>query len=169
MNKRRILFILILLLLSSLLGYNYWPEDSLPEDIIAAKLVVHKSQRILELWSKNEIIKTYKISLGQNPVGHKEQEGDSKTPEGVYYINDKNPNSQFYLNLGISYPNANDKKNAANPGGDIKVHGLRNGIGFIGKLHRLLDWTDGCIAVTNAEIEELYRTVEIGTPIEIKE
>ena len=148
-------------------AYLYWPETNLPADIKADRLVVNKSNRVLELWANNQLIKTYQIALGKSPIGHKEHEGDSKTPEGLYYINDKNPNSQFHLNLGISYPNEVDRRNSNNPGGDIKIHGLKNGNGFVGKLHRLFDWTEGCIAVTNKEMEELYEAVPIGTPIQI--
>ena len=118
------------------------------------------------------MIKAYKVSLGKHPIGHKEMEGDSKTPEGHYTIDSKNPNSAYYLNLGISYPSLADRQRAKgegkNPGGDIKIHGMKNGYGFIGKLHRLINWTDGCIALTNEEMEELYHLVDIGTPIEIK-
>ncbi|MEL7146303.1 MAG: L,D-transpeptidase family protein, partial [Bacteroidota bacterium] len=87
------------------------------------------------------------------------------TPEGKYYINDRNPNSGYHLNLGISYPNKADRQRPGNPGGHIKIHGIKNGQGWIGKLHRWVDWTDGCIAVTNFEMDELYRTVPNGTPI----
>ena len=123
------------------------------------------------VYSNGDELKTYKISLGREPVGKKEFEGDKKTPKGFYFINDKNSNSEFHLNLGISYPNESDKKNAEklnkNPGGQIKIHGLKNGLGFIGKFHRFFDWTLGCIAVTNKEIEELYKNIPIGTEIEI--
>lgn len=119
----------------------------------------------------NEVIKTYRISLGRNPVGHKEIEGDKKTPEGLYFINSKNPGSAYHKNLGLSYPNhadvASAKINGRDPGGEIKIHGIRNGIGFIGKFHTIFDWTAGCIAVTDEEIDELYDHVRIGTPIEI--
>ncbi|MEQ9413609.1 MAG: L,D-transpeptidase family protein [Cyclobacteriaceae bacterium] len=160
-------FIISLIPIGLLTGFYLWPEQKLPNGLTADKLVVHKSERRLQLWANNELIKTYKISLGGNPEGHKVKQGDSRTPEGLYYINDKNPSSQFHLNLGISYPNAQDKTNSANPGGDIKIHGLKNGNGWIGKFQRLFDWTDGCIAVTNSEIEELYNAVPIGTPIQI--
>ena len=94
-----------------------------------------------------------------------------RTPEGTYTIHDKNPRSAFYLNLGISYPNEEDEAYAqqlgCSAGGAIKIHGLRNGSGWKGRFHRLSDWTAGCIAVTNAEMEELYRAVPIGTPITI--
>lgn len=116
-------------------------------------------------------MKTYTISLGGNPIGDKEYEGDKKTPEGIYYINDKNPNSGYHKNLGISYPNKKDieqaKKLGKPVGGDIKIHGLKNRTGVIGKLHRWFDWTLGCIALTNNEMDELYYSVPIGTKIEI--
>lgn len=117
------------------------------------------------------MIKKYAISLGFSPKGKKRFENDGKTPEGLYYINNKNPNSICYKNLGISYPNKADILNAKKEhlpvGGSIKIHGLLNGRGFIGKFHRLFDWTNGCIAVTNMEIDELYNHTPIGTPIEI--
>jgi murein L,D-transpeptidase YafK len=102
-------------------------------------------------------------------MGDKEFEGDKRTPEGQYTINDKNSNSGFHKNLGISYPNKRDieeaKKKKLKPGGEIKIHGIRNGFGFIGKFQRLFDWTAGCIALTDHEVDELYDSVEIGTPI----
>ena len=112
--------------------------------------------------------------MGQSPKGKKEIQGDMKTPEGNYRIIDRNPNSSVcYLNLGISYPKGSDIKNAREnskpPGGDIEIHGLPNGYGFIGKFHRWKDWTWGCIAVTNREMKELYDNVPIVTEIEIKE
>ncbi len=152
--------------------YLLWPSKALPDQVDPDRVLVYKSAYRLELWSQNQLLKTYRISLGQNPVGHKQFEGDSRTPEGRYTIDSKNPHSAYHLNLGISYPGPSDKQRAQqagkNPGSDIKIHGLRNGWGFIGKLHRLTNWTDGCIAVTNKEIEELYHAVDIGTPIEIK-
>lgn len=126
----------------------------------------------MHVYSNQNLVKIYKISLGKNPVGKKEFEGDSKTPEGIYYINDKNHNSSYYKNLGISYPNQSDLKHSkklGKPVGDgIKIHGLKNGFGYIGKLHRWMDWTAGCIAITNQEIDELYNSVKIGSRIEIK-
>jgi murein L,D-transpeptidase YafK len=121
--------------------------------------------------NNNILLKTYKIALGGQPIGHKEFEGDNKTPEGKYFINDKNPNSAYHKNLGISYPNDNDLKHAAqfnkSAGGDIKIHGIKNGMGHIGDLHRNIDWTLGCIAITNEEIDELFQFVKIGSEIEI--
>jgi murein L,D-transpeptidase YafK len=126
---------------------------------------------LLNDYASGTLIKSYTISLGANPVGHKKIEGDKRTPEGEYIINDKNPNSGYHKNLGISYPNKKDIEDAnrrnEQPGGDIKIHGLRNGLGFVGKFQRITDWTLGCIALTNDEVEELYDNVPIGTPITI--
>lgn len=159
-------------LLLTLLIYNFLPQKPLPTDKKVDKLVVEKSKRQLLVFSKNELLKTYPISLGFGPVGHKEAEGDGRPPEGIYFINDKNPESGYYLNLGISYPNRQDTENAKkkgfSPGGDIKIHGLRNGLGFLGKLQRSYDWTHGCIALTNPEVKELFDHVPVGTEIEIK-
>lgn len=151
--------------------YYLYPEAKLEDDIAVNRLVVYKSQRTLLAYADAELVKIYSISLGRSPEGDKEYEGDNRTPEGVYTINDKNAYSAYHKNLGISYPNATDiahaRKLGKSPGGAIKIHGLRNGIGAIGKLHRWANWTQGCIAVTDEEIDELYRAVAIGTPIEI--
>ena len=162
----------LLFLLFQLVGlcaYYLWQAPPLPEDVVIDKLVVKKSERKLEVWSADQMIKSYKIALGSNPIGKKTREGDGKTPEGSYTIHDKNPHSAYHLNLGISYPNSADKEVASkmglSPGGHIKIHGLKNGIGWLGKFRRFLDWTNGCVAVTNSEMEELYSRVEIGTPI----
>ncbi len=136
------------------------------------KVIVLKSARVLQLLRGGEIVKTFKISLGKDPKGPKTQHGDGKTPEGNYVLDYRNARSQFHRSIHISYPSATDKERARklglSPGGDIFVHGLPNGLGWIGRAHLLRDWTDGCIAVTNAEIEEFWRLVPDGTPIEIK-
>ncbi|MGB0176145.1 MAG: L,D-transpeptidase family protein [Owenweeksia sp.] len=164
---------LLIALTGGLLAYARRKANPLPTDKPIDRLVVKKSKRVMYVMSNDEIIKTYRIALGFNPVGHKEYEGDGKTPEGVYTINDRNPNSGYFRNLGVSYPNDEDKAHARelgkSPGGDIKIHGLKNGYGYIGKLHRQRDWTWGCIAVTNEEMQELYDNVPMGTVIEIKE
>ena len=122
-------------------------------------------------YSGENLLKTYTISLGKSPVGHKQFEGDNKTPEGVYTINDRNANSAYHKNLGVSYPNEADRKFAEkygkSPGGLIKIHGLRNDRGYIGKFHRWKDWTAGCIAVTDKEIDELYKAVKHNAVIDI--
>jgi L,D-peptidoglycan transpeptidase YkuD (ErfK/YbiS/YcfS/YnhG family) len=137
----------------------------------ADKILIEKQARRLSLLSKGEVIKSYKIALGGNPVGPKERQGDNKTPEGTYRIDARNGNSDFHLSLHISYPNAHDKKRAkklgVSPGGDIMIHGIKNGFSQVGASHAATDWTEGCIAVTNQEMEEIYKFVPIGTVVEI--
>jgi murein L,D-transpeptidase YafK len=132
-------------------------------------IVIIKHLRELYVYHDTALQKIYRIALGDAPVGHKHFKGDEKTPEGLYYINDKNPNSACHKNLGISYPNAADRTYAAqhgrSPGGDIKIHGIINGQGYIGKAHLLHDWTNGCAAVTDEEIDELYQHTPTGIPI----
>jgi murein L,D-transpeptidase YafK len=172
MTMSKIIWITISLISFGLTVYYFYPEKKLPSDIQINKLIVYKTKRQLLAYSNGHLTKTYKISLGRQPIGDKEYEGDKKTPEGLYFINDKNPNSVYHKNLGISYPDENDIKNAKRiskpAGGDIKIHGLRKKTGFISKFHRWFDWTLGCIALTDEEIDELYNAVKIGTPILIK-
>lgn len=136
------------------------------------RVVVIKSERTLELMSRGKLVKTYKVALGGDPTGPKTRQGDHKTPEGVYVLDSRNVHSQFHKALHISYPNAHDRAEALakgeSPGGDVFVHGLPNGYGWIGSKHRLKDWTDGCIAVTDEEIDEIWKLVADGTPIEIR-
>jgi len=159
-------------LLVIMIVYYFYPQTKLADSTKIDSIIVYKSKHELKAYFKGKLLKTYTISIGRKPRGAKEYEGDKKTPEGIYYINDKNPNSGWHKNLGISYPNQEDIKKAKqlgkSPGGDIKIHGLRNTRGYIGKFHRWRDWTLGCIAVTNQEMDELYRFVKIGTKIEIK-
>ena len=137
----------------------------------ADKIVVKKAERKLFLFKDGKQLREYGIALGFAPEGDKLQEGDGKTREGVYHISGRNPNSRFHLSLRVSYPDAKDRKEAAekgvSPGGDIMVHGLPNKAPFLGSAHRLRDWTAGCIAVTNEEIEEIWSMVADGTTIEI--
>ncbi len=160
------------IVLAVLIIYNVYPEQGLPKGVTIDKILVDKSDRKLIVFSKGEQVKVYTISLGDDPIGHKEFEGDERTPEGIYEINDKNPGSGYHKNLGVSYPNNKDKEHAKligkSPGGDIKIHGLRNGLGFINKFHRWFDWTNGCMALTDSEVDELYNAVPIGTLIEIR-
>lgn len=138
----------------------------------ADRVLIEKKERRLTLLLKGEVIKTYKIALGGDPLGPKEKEGDHKTPEGFYIIDSRNRNSQYHLSLHISYPNEKDQKRAqelgVSPGGDIMIHGIKNGLAWVGTLHSGVDWTNGCIAVTDTEIEELNRLVPNGTVVEIK-
>ncbi len=161
----------LLTILAGLTVYYFYPEDKFPNNRTIDKIVVYKSKNKLFTYSGGQLLKTYKISLGRNPVGKKEFEGDKKTPEGLYTINDKNSKSSYHKNLGISYPNQSDidraKKIGKSTGGEIKIHGLRNGLGFIGKFQRWTNWTAGCIALTNKEMDELYDHTPIGTVIQI--
>jgi len=138
----------------------------------ADHVVVEKAARKLTLYREGVALKSYRVALGFSPVGAKERQGDGRTPEGLYVIDRRNAQSRFHLSLHISYPGAQDKARAAeagdDPGGDIFVHGLPNGLGFAGATFNLRDWTLGCIAVTNSEIEEIWAAVPDGTPIEIK-
>jgi murein L,D-transpeptidase YafK len=137
----------------------------------ADKVLIEKKERRLTLLSKGEVIKTYKIALGGDPVGPKVMQGDNKTPEGVYTIDSRNSNSEYHLSLHISYPNEIDKKRAkklgVSPGGDIMIHGIKNGLGWVGASHAKFDWTKGCIAVTDEEMQEIYRLVPNGTTVVI--
>jgi murein L,D-transpeptidase YafK len=134
-------------------------------------VVVNKARRELILMHGREVLRSYRVALGTNPAGRKERQGDGRTPEGLYTITGRNARSAFHRSLRISYPNREDRARAAragvNPGGDIMIHGLPNGRGFIGRLHRQVDWTLGCIAVTDEEIEEIWRLVPNGTPVQI--
>jgi murein L,D-transpeptidase YafK len=138
----------------------------------ADRVVVLKSVRTLQLLSHGKVIKTYKVALGGDPAGPKARQGDHKTPEGIYVLDSRNAHSRFHKAIHISYPNANDREAARKakvpPGGDVFVHGLPNGYGWVGASHRLKDWTDGCIAVTDEEIDEIWLAVADGTPIEIR-
>jgi tetratricopeptide (TPR) repeat protein len=139
-----------------------------PADIV----LIVKKERQLTLLSKGEVIKSYTIALGGNPVGPKERQGDNKTPEGTYIIDSRNSNSGYHLSLHISYPNEKDKIRArelgVSPGGDIMIHGIKNGFSMVGASHAEIDWTKGCIAVTNQEMEEIYKFVPNGTIVEIR-
>ncbi|MFT3683160.1 MAG: L,D-transpeptidase family protein [Ferruginibacter sp.] len=165
--RKFLYFLLIAILIVA--AYYFYPEQKLPVGVPVTKLVVFKSKRKLQVFSGEKLLKTYTVSIGKNPLGDKKFEGDNKTPEGAYFINGKNPNSTCYKNLGISYPNDTDREEARllqrPTGGDIKIHGLKNGQGFTGKFHRFKDWTNGCIAVTDTEMDELYFNVPVGTPI----
>jgi murein L,D-transpeptidase YafK len=138
----------------------------------ADRIVIVKAARTMTLMSGSEVLKTYKVALGGQPVGTKEREGDHKTPEGIYSVAAKIEHSQFHHGLLISYPNAADRERArkrgVKPGGAIEIHGLGEKFGWVGAAHRATDWTDGCIAVTNEEIDEIWPLVAVGTVVEIR-
>jgi murein L,D-transpeptidase YafK len=136
-------------------------------------VVVYKHDRKLVLFSQGKEMKSYRVALGGNPVGPKTRQGDHRTPEGSYILDSRNPHSQFYKAYHISYPNAKDianaKRQGVRPGGDIMLHGLPRQYAWVGKGHTLHDWTDGCIAVTNEEMDEIWKLVPVGTPIQINQ
>jgi murein L,D-transpeptidase YafK len=156
--------------ISLLCGFLFAQTAAAP--LHADRVVVLKKERTLQLMSQGKVIKTYKVALGGDPVGAKTRQGDHKTPEGLYVLDSRNPHSQFYKSIHISYPSAREGaaagKNGVSPGGDVFVHGLPKGYGWVGAGHRAKDWTDGCIAVTNQEIDEIWLAVANGTPIEIR-
>jgi tetratricopeptide (TPR) repeat protein len=136
------------------------------------RILIEKNARRLMLISQGEVLKSYNIALGGNPIGPKERRGDSKTPEGTYVIDGRNKDSRFHLSLHISYPNERDKNRAkelgVSPGGDIMIHGIKNGFSWVGDAHTAVDWTKGCIAVTGQEIEEISKLAPNGTIVEIR-
>ncbi|QND52218.1 L,D-transpeptidase family protein [Phyllobacterium sp. 628] len=132
---------------------------------------VEKAERRMQLLSGDAVVREYTIALGARPEGHKRWEGDERTPEGRYTLDWRNPKSMAYKSIHISYPNTRDVASAKSmgvpPGGMIMIHGAANGYGWWGWLLQLIDWTDGCIAVTNREMDEIWTLVQDGTPIEI--
>ena len=146
---------------------------AIPKNIVIDKVFVDKSARVLQLLSDNKVIKTYHVALGGNPIGHKQKQGDQRTPNGAYTLDYKNEKSKYHRSIHVSYPNAADKARAkklgVNPGGDIMIHGQKNGFGQLASITQRLDWTEGCIAVTNDEMDEIMAAVKVGTTIEIVE
>jgi murein L,D-transpeptidase YafK len=138
----------------------------------AESILILKKDHVLELLVAGEVIRTYKVALGRGGLAPKEREGDARTPEGHYVIDARNADSHYHRALHVSYPNAEDRKRAVGlgvaPGGAIMIHGLPNGVGWLGATHRLYDWTLGCIAVTDEEIDEIWNLVPVGTPVEIR-
>lgn len=142
-----------------------------PSHLKANKVVVYKSKRSLQLLSGDRVIRTYRIALGRNPKGMKMREGDGRTPEGRYTLDWRNSDSRFHRSIHISYPADRDlarsREYGVEPGGNIMIHGLPENDRMLGETHYMIDWTEGCIAVTNKEIEEIWRLVDDGTPIVI--
>jgi murein L,D-transpeptidase YafK len=139
---------------------------------VAKVLVLKTDHKLLLLDADNNVIHTYAIAEGRGGVQAKERQGDHRTPEGFYIVDRRKRDSRFHRALHVSYPNDNDRERArklgVDPGGDIMIHGIENGLGWIGSLHRAVDWTDGCMAVTDPELEEIWVAVPDGTPVEIR-
>ena len=152
------------------------PQTGLPKPVPrserADRILVEKAARRLTLWRKGRQLAAYDVALGFAPVGHKQREGDGRTPEGLYKINGRNPGSAYHLSLRVSYPDAKDRASAkargVSPGGDIFIHGYPPGKDWFARWFRHWDWTAGCIAVTDAEIREIWARVPNGAEIEIR-
>ena len=139
-------------------------------DVNLVKVI--KSESKMYLLDGDKVIKEYHVAFGARPKGHKQQEGDEKTPEGTYILDYKKEDSSFHRAMHISYPNEQDKANAkehgVSPGGFIMVHGQHNWLGWLAPITQRFNWTNGCIALTNSEMDEFMSLVKVGTPIEIK-
>ncbi len=157
-----------ILLIVLLIPFFAFAEELPKADLV----VVKKGEKRLYLFKGNTSFKEYNVVFGSNPKGHKMQEGDERTPEGKYFLDYKNADSAFYKSIHISYPNKEDKKRArkkgVNPGGQIMIHGQKNGFGFFGFITQFFNWTDGCIAVKNSEMDEIWSSVKVNTPIVIE-
>jgi murein L,D-transpeptidase YafK len=165
-EQMRFGFLMVVVLATSLLA------DAGPPNTPADSILILKKSHLLYLMSNGKAIRTYKVALGTGGLAAKGREGDGRTPEGHYVIDSRNAASHYHKALHISYPNTADRERAARlgvaPGGAVMIHGLPNGKGGIGPAHRLYDWTLGCIAVTDQEIDEIWALVPIGTPVEIR-
>lgn len=138
----------------------------------ADRIVVKKGERKLYLLRSQQVIAAYPVRLGLNPYGHKEREGDFRTPEGTYYLSRRNPRSEFFLSLEVSYPNDSDRARARRqgvpPGGSIMIHGQPNVLRKSPEYYARNDWTNGCIAVSNADMVDIWLRTGVGTPVEIR-
>ena len=161
---KRIALAMIVLLVPGLMQASEFP--------IADRVVIEKAARQLHLLQGGKVFRTFKIALGIQPVGDKKQEGDFKTPEGRYTLDRRNPNSDYFLSIGISYPNSSDRREAAslgvNPGGAIMIHGQPNAPTRSEAYYRTQDWTNGCIAVSNSDMIDIWLMTGENTPIEIR-
>lgn len=169
MTRRLLLHMLVLLASGrAVAGARPGPRAGLKAD----KVLVLKGKRRLLLLAKGSVVRSYRIALGRNPRGRKRREGDGRTPEGTYYLDRRNPDSRYFRSIHISYPNQSDiaraRARGVSPGGAIMIHGLPDGYGDVGRRHAEMDWTEGCIAVSNEEMLEIWAAVDDGTKIEIR-
>ena len=171
-RKITLLSVIICALALAVYFYAHHNWHPLPSGTMIDRVVVEKAARKLSIFRDGRRLKSYRVALGRSPIGPKEKEGDMKTPEGIYKIDSRNAQSSFHLALHISYPSNDDNTRAAergvSAGFDIMIHGIRNGLGWMGAFYRRNDWTAGCIALTDEEIEELWRITPDGTTIEIR-
>ena len=159
----KVLFIVLLLILQTANGLSAQKADS---------VLVIKSEKRLYLMDKGERFASFPVTFGAEPVGHKQMQGDERTPEGHYTLTYKNPKSKFYKSIHISYPNAKDRENArrlgVDPGGDIMIHGLGKDWEWAASLAQFFSWTNGCIALSNRDMDQVWEAVDSGTSIEIR-
>ena len=169
---RRASLLAVLAVVIGSLAFANWPAARLPANVVADRVLIEKRAHRLTLFRNGVPLETYHVSLGAHPVGKKEREGDGRTPEGIYRIDRHHAQSRFHAALHVSYPNQEDVAHAralgVRPGGDIMIHGLPNGLGWLGRLQGLHDWTAGCVAVTDPQIDEIARAVPDETVVEIK-
>ena len=166
---RNVALFLTIVLLAIGVCYYFCPYEPMPATSVIDKIEVYKSKHELLAYSNGKLIKSYVVAIGHNSVGAKHVEGDMKTPEGEYFISSKNASSNFYRSLLISYPNRSDKQFAnqmnTSPGGEVEIHGLRSDYAYLKRFHRWKDWTNGCIALTNEEVDDLFQHTPVGTKI----
>lgn len=151
---------------------THTPVIGIKSQVLADSIVVEKLKHTMTLFAAGLAVRTYQVALGKQPKGDKIKIGDGRTPEGVFHIDFRNAQSKYHKSLHISYPDAAHLERASSmgssAGGDIMIHGLPPAYANIGAAHRQYDWTEGCIAVTDAEIEEIWRAVPVGAIIQIK-
>lgn len=147
-------------------------ERSGTTDDPVIRIIIEKSKRTMTLLKRDQEVKTYRVALGRDPVGPKVMQGDNKTPEGLYFVDEKIRNSVYHRALHLTYPSLDDVERAKSlgvqPGGGIEIHGMRDEQTWMGDVQYLFDWTNGCIALTNSEIEEVWDHVALWTPVEIR-
>lgn len=169
---KKVALIVVVLTIATLAAWNAWPTQALPADAKADLVVVHKAARRLELYRGDLLLKSYHVSLGGHPKGAKQQQGDGKTPEGEYRLDFRKAASCCHRSIHISYPGPANitaaRTRGVAPGGSVMIHGMTNGFGWLGRLHLAMDWTDGCVAVTDREMDEIWRSVPDGTKIILK-
>ncbi len=169
---KKVGLVVLMLIVTGLGAWRLWPRSALPQDAEADLVVVHKAAHRLELYRKGALLKSYAVSLGRHPNGPKQRQGDGKTPEGEYRLDYRKANSSFHRAMHISYPAPTDialaRSHGIEPGGSVMIHGMKNGFGWLGPLHLVVDWTDGCVAVTDEEMDEIWRAVPDGTKILLK-
>ena len=138
----------------------------------ADRVVIDKTEHMMTLYTKGQVLQTYRVSLGRGNGDAKQQRGDHETPVGLYAIDARNAHSRFHLALHISYPNAQDREHARElgvpAGGDIMIHAVEPQFAWLGRIQSAVDWTDGCIAVTDRQMDEVWALVNVGTPVEIR-